>query len=825
MYQLREEAGRYFVTDDGSTKSVAVRFHIVRNSSGSGGASPSLVPTLLSSANAAFAGASLAFVQEGATDFIDDTTRLSIDSAFEADQLRNTKVAPNAINVYLVTTLTLGGVAAGSLSSFSVQEEQGIILAAAALPSGDTSSWQHELGHYFDLFHTWETGFASECPNGSNCATAGDFVCDTPAEPAPPTSGVWFNTTTCAYQPGVTPPQACGSGYTPDGTNFMAFTVASCRTNFTAGQLARARAAYIRYRPELQLPNSATLSSSETHFSNAGHAVAVSKRGAGAASALVGAPGHSSIGTVFVHEKSTLHGAWSSAGALVPSGLGTGDNYGTSVAFDGFTALVGAPGDDDAGSNAGAVYVFERQSGGFVSIAKLVDAGGAANEAFGSAVAVHDEWAVVGAPNASGRGEAHIYHRDSGGTWSAHTVLPGPGAASGDQFGAAVDLSGIWAVVGAPGRDVPLFPSNVGEAYVYQLTPSLSWTLHDTFDNDTPGTDDRLGCSVSVWGNQVAIGADGDDSTVGDGTGAVHVFEYVDHTGDWNRRGVLAPQFDMPVQFGRSVAISRNKLLVGAPLTGGGGRVYTCSRDIAVDWYVHSVNPAVLPGNPSRFGWAVDMCEDLGSRRRSAERRRRDGRGWRGRVGRALRRADPGPARQHPADLQLGRRAARPLALGRPGLARDDVRAADQHHRHPARHRLRAGRPAGPRRRAPALPLHAPARARLLVQLLPDERRARGTDRHDRLERRGLRDDPLAREHGLRRYDDQLHLRARRGWPLLRRRAGLRHDRAVASARLARHQTQKRPCPIDPSSCSSSRPRRPTSSIRQRYSTSPSPRA
>jgi len=48
----------------------------------------------------------------------------------------------------------------------------------------------HEIGHYFGLYHTHEPidnpsdlASGNECPDGSNCCTAGDFICDTDADP------------------------------------------------------------------------------------------------------------------------------------------------------------------------------------------------------------------------------------------------------------------------------------------------------------------------------------------------------------------------------------------------------------------------------------------------------------------------------------------------------------------------------------------------------------------------------------------------------------------------------------------------------------------
>lgn len=40
----------------------------------------------------------------------------------------------------------------------------------------------HELGHTFGLYHTFERKFGLELVNQSNCAIAGDKICDTPAD-------------------------------------------------------------------------------------------------------------------------------------------------------------------------------------------------------------------------------------------------------------------------------------------------------------------------------------------------------------------------------------------------------------------------------------------------------------------------------------------------------------------------------------------------------------------------------------------------------------------------------------------------------------------
>ena len=62
-----------------------------------------------------------------------------------------------------------------------------------------------------------------------------------------------------------------------------------------------------------------------------------------------------------------------------PDGI-TGNGFGSTVAIEGATAIVGASGDDEDGNNAGAVYVFDRQADGSFSFTQKVLAPDAGNQ-------------------------------------------------------------------------------------------------------------------------------------------------------------------------------------------------------------------------------------------------------------------------------------------------------------------------------------------------------------------------------------------------------------------------------------------------------------
>ena len=97
----------------------------------------------------------------------------------------------------------------------------------------------HEMGHCLNMYHTFETFFDTECPNGSNSSSAGDLVGDTPADDPVQT----WSSSPCSYTGGnsVTCADGVTRNYNPLADNIMSYAPWTCRDQFTAGQSVRAR--------------------------------------------------------------------------------------------------------------------------------------------------------------------------------------------------------------------------------------------------------------------------------------------------------------------------------------------------------------------------------------------------------------------------------------------------------------------------------------------------------------------------------------------------------------------------------------------------------
>lgn len=105
-----------------------------------------------------------------------------------------------------------------------------VMVCGYALP---THVLSHELGHCLGLYHTHDTPYGAELVNGSNCSTAGDLICDTPADPGLHLPGN-LNIYTCAYT--GTGVDVNGQPYTPLTNNIMSYAIWDCYNAFTAGQ-------------------------------------------------------------------------------------------------------------------------------------------------------------------------------------------------------------------------------------------------------------------------------------------------------------------------------------------------------------------------------------------------------------------------------------------------------------------------------------------------------------------------------------------------------------------------------------------------------------
>lgn len=239
-------------------------------------------------------------------------------------------------------------------------------------------------------------------------------------------------------------------------------------------------------------------------------------------------------------------GVWSQIGADI-NGEFADDSFGTSVSLsdDGTRLAVGAPLNDDNGSQSGHVKVYENVGGVWTQIGANI-AGEAAFDWSGYSCAISGDgnFVVIGAFKNDGTGSfaghARIYEF-SGGTWS-QVGADIDGEAAGDECGRAVEINedGRIVIIGAPRNDGA--GASAGHTRVYEFIGGVWTQLGPDFDGLNPGDDAGWSVSINAAGDVISYGSprNGD---AGAESGNLRVFKYTG--GVWTQEGTdIAGEFN-----------------------------------------------------------------------------------------------------------------------------------------------------------------------------------------------------------------------------------------------------------------------------------------
>ncbi|HEY7184267.1 MAG TPA: PxKF domain-containing protein [Blastocatellia bacterium] len=234
---------------------------------------------------------------------------------------------------------------------------------------------------------------------------------------------------------------------------------------------------------------------------------------------------------------------------------------------------------------------------------------------FGFSVATSGSTVVVGSPfetGASGPSQGLIYvFVRSGLGWGLQQMISASDAAAGDLFGLSVAISGDTVVVGAPDKNGAA-GLNPGSVYVFARSGGV-WSQQQKLEAPDAAENDEFGSSVAISGDTVVVGASLDTGAGGSQQGSAYVFARSD--GVWSLQQKLeAPDAAENDEFGSSVAISGDTIVAGAPLdTGVGGSqqgsAYVFARSGGV-WSQQQKLEASDASARSDFGLSVAISGD-----------------------------------------------------------------------------------------------------------------------------------------------------------------------------------------------------------------------
>ncbi|MFZ4985094.1 MAG: FISUMP domain-containing protein [Blastocatellia bacterium] len=358
--------------------------------------------------------------------------------------------------------------------------------------------------------------------------------------------------------------------------------------------------------------------------------------------------------------------------ASTNSSDGYGDDlFGSAVAINGNTVVIGAPGErssatgvngnqlDNSADDSGAAYVFVRNGTTWSQQAYLKASNSEKFDRFGGSVSIFGETIVVGATQedsaATGingdqtsnialeSGAAYVFVR-SGTAWSQQAYLKASNSETGDFFGSSVSIHGETIIVGAElessaatgvnGTQSSNGSYSSGAAYVF-VRNGTTWSQQAYLKASNTDEGDQFGCAVSINGETAVIGAvleasaaTGVNGNQSDNSAALSgaAYVFVRNGATWSQQGYLkASNAQSGDFFGRSVAIAGDTVLVGAPneysaatgVNGDGsdnstpeaGAAYVFVRT-GLNWSQQAYLKASQSERGNKFGVAVAVAAD-----------------------------------------------------------------------------------------------------------------------------------------------------------------------------------------------------------------------
>ena len=309
----------------------------------------------------------------------------------------------------------------------------------------------------------------------------------------------------------------------------------------------------------------------------------------------------------------------------LPNEFDPDDQFGSSVAVSGDTAIVGAPASVSAAR--GSVHIFERSDGTNWSKSSVVltPSDSFEGDEFGRSLDIHNGMIVVGArmnhvsPDFGDtilQGCVYVFVRQLDGTWLEEARLLSDDPDSSDvYFASAVALHEGTLVVGEPRNRYLPAGAQTGTIYIFERIGDADWVQRAKFRPEDGSSGDRFGVAVDVYQNTAVVGAPLHDTSERINSGAAYVFTKTEFKDRWAQDSKLLPGDGAGSDFfGQSVAISLDVIVVGASGDDDNGSS-SGSAYVFVDnngQWTEATKLVAEDGEASdSFGKAVDADEDL----------------------------------------------------------------------------------------------------------------------------------------------------------------------------------------------------------------------
>lgn len=275
---------------------------------------------------------------------------------------------------------------------------------------------------------------------------------------------------------------------------------------------------------------------------------------------------------------------------VLPGGTVPGLRFGRDLMIHGDLLMIGAPGRDGPGFGGppvafeGQVSVFMLQPNGeWVETQVLMPVDSHSDQAFGLRVELSGNRAFVSAPGDDELGvrAGAVYVLDRiNGQWQVGQKILASDGEEGDTFGASMDFDQGRLVVAAP-HEGSGHLEGWGKLYAYEeqagvFVETQDWTSPDVF------RDDWFGYHLELDGDLLVVNSFNDD-IYGFGSGSVWFYE---HDGnEFVPMQKLVPPSGAPFDhFGTDLMVRGGVILCAAYRENGGGALYEYRRDTSGLW-------------------------------------------------------------------------------------------------------------------------------------------------------------------------------------------------------------------------------------------------
>ncbi len=293
-----------------------------------------------------------------------------------------------------------------------------------------------------------------------------------------------------------------------------------------------------------------------------GNVVAI---GGGSIFIFAGDDGPAGIDQGAVYRYALENGIWVQKSTLFAPDAFQRDQFGGSLSTDGHWLAIGAPGDDDAGTDMGTVYIYEKSGTSWLFRHKIVPSGLGSLEQFGSNTSIKDSHLVV---SSLGTSRVFVYSLNTGtGEFVIQQELM---TVDGGVPTGKVAVDGSTALVGAAGR------FNPGAVYVFKHD-GTQWSQAERL-TASDGGDPSFGTSLALDKNVAVVGAV--NTSLGNAArgGQAYLLKRPNSEADFTETNRLqasdTQSFDF---FARNVAVDEGHVLIGSSadqMGDGAGAIY-----------------------------------------------------------------------------------------------------------------------------------------------------------------------------------------------------------------------------------------------------------